>query len=195
MPDGAVRVTLPPVQKESGPDAVMTGVAALLTVTTVGADVPLQPSGAVTVTVYEPAVVTTMDGEVAPLDHKYDVMPASAVSVTLPPEQKVVGPAGVIEAAGGVLTLTTVGADVAVQPASVTLTVSVSVAEITTDCVVAPFDHSQEVPLIAVSVTLPPVQKVVGPEATTVGSGGAVTVTAIGVEVALQPLESVMVTV
>src|SRR5688500_10587981 len=169
MPDGAERLTFPPVQKEVGPEGVMTGVAAVLTVTTVGADVPLHPSGAVTVTVYEPAVVTTMDGEVAPLDHKYELMPAFAVRVTLPPSKNVVEPVGVIVAAGAVLTVTTIGAEVAVQPASVTSTVSVSVAEITTDCVVAPFDQSQEVPYSAVRVTLPPVQKVVGPEATTVG--------------------------
>ena len=32
------------------------------------------------------------------------------------------------------------------------------------DCVEAPLDQSHDVPLLAVSVTLPPLQKVVGPE-------------------------------
>ena len=36
------------------------------------------------------------------------------------------------------------------------------------DCDVAPFDQRYETPLDAVSVTCPPVQNVVGPEAVTV---------------------------
>ena len=46
----------------------------------------------------------------------------------------------------------------------------------------------------AVRVTLPPGQKVVGPEAVMVVSGAAFTVTATGDDVALQPDPSVTVT-
>lgn len=91
-------------------------------------------------------------------------MPAGAVSVTLPPSQNVVAPLAAIVAVGPGLTVTVVGADVALQPAaSVTVTVTVSVAAMTTDCVVAPFDQSHDAPLFASSVTLPPWQKVVAP--------------------------------
>ena len=83
-----------------------------------------------------------------------------------------VGPDGVIVAFGGLLTVTTVAADVATQPAaSVTSTVSVSVAEMITDCVVAPLDQSQDVPLFAFRVTLPPAQNVVGPDGVIVAVG------------------------
>jgi hypothetical protein len=47
------------------------------------------------------------------------------------------------------------------------------------------------VPLLAVSVTLPPVQNVVGPPAVIVGVGAVPTVTAVLVDVELQPVEYV----
>ena len=69
-----------------------------------------------------PLVLVVIDGVVAPLDQRYDE-PADAVSVTLPPAQKVIGPAAVILAVGLAFTVTAVGADVALQPfASVTVT-------------------------------------------------------------------------
>ena len=49
-------------------------------------------------------------------------------------------------------------------------------------------------PLCAVSVTLPPEQNVVGPDAVTVGAGVGVTVTVVGDEVPLQLFPSVTVT-
>ena len=59
-------------------------------------------------------------------------MPAGALRVTLPPSQNVVGPEAVTVAVGGVVTVTVVGADVALQPLpSVTVT----------DCEDAPFDQ------------------------------------------------------
>src|SRR5687768_7029310 len=68
--------------------------------------------------------------------------------------------------------MTGTAAEVAVQPAaSVTSTVRVSVAEITTDCVVAPFDQSHDAPLFAFRVTLSPAQNVVGPEGVMVAVG------------------------
>src|SRR5688500_18558785 len=115
MPPFAVRVTLPPAQNVVGPEAVMLAVGAGLTPTFVGADVAVQPLASVTVTLNEPLFVTLIDCVFAPLDQEYVVMPAGAVSVTLPPAQNVVGPDGVMVVSGGALTVTRVGADVAEQ--------------------------------------------------------------------------------
>jgi hypothetical protein len=69
-----------------------------------------------------PSALTVIDGVVAPFDQRYDA-PLEAVSVTLPPAQKVVGPPAVIVAAGLPLTVTAVGDDVPLQPfAPVTVT-------------------------------------------------------------------------
>lgn len=62
------------------------------------------------------------------------------------------------------------------------------------DCVVAPLDQSQEAPLLAVRITLPPAQNVVGPDAVTVAVGAGATETVVGDDVAAQPLPSVTVT-
>ena len=62
------------------------------------------------------------------------------------------------------------------------------------DDVVAPVDQRYDVPLDAVRVTLPPVQKVVGPPAVMVAVGLALTVTTAAADVALQPLAFVTVT-
>jgi hypothetical protein len=64
----------------------------------------------------------------------------------------------------------------------------------TIDCVVAPVDQRYDAPLDAVSVTLPPAQNVVGPDAVIVADGFALTVTAVADDVALQPFELVTVT-
>lgn len=132
-----------------------------------------------------------MDCVAAPLDQSHEVA-EGAVSVTLPPAQKVVGPPGVIEGVGGRgSTVTVAGADTAlVQPfASEVCTVKVPELLTVMVCVVAPFDHSQESAGLAVSVTLPPAQKVVGPPAVMVGvAAGGLTVTVIGLEAAeVQP--------
>jgi hypothetical protein len=106
-PAGALSVTEPPSQNVVGPDGVIVGVAgAGVTVTAVAAEVVLQPVAFVTVTLYEPAVLTLIDCVVAPVDQRYDDA-AFAVSVTEPPSQKVVGPDGVIVAVGNELTVTT----------------------------------------------------------------------------------------
>jgi hypothetical protein len=63
----------------------------------------------------------------------------------------------------------------------------------TIDCVVAPVDQRYEVPLDAVSVTLPPAQKVVGPLVVMFAVGLALTVTEVGDDVVLQPLALVTV--
>jgi hypothetical protein len=58
----------------------------------------------------------------------------------------------------------------------------------------APFDHRYEEPALAVRVTEPPTQKVVGPDAETVATGRASTVTLVAALVALQPFAFVTVT-
>jgi hypothetical protein len=69
-----------------------------------------------------PAVVALIDCVVAPVDQRYDEL-AEAVSVTEPPAQNVVGPPAVIVAVGLAFTITTVAAEVALQPlAFVTVT-------------------------------------------------------------------------
>ena len=62
------------------------------------------------------------------------------------------------------------------------------------EAVVAPVDQRYDEPLDALNITLPPAQKVVGPPAVIVAIGLALTVTAVGEEVALQPLAFVTVT-
>ena len=62
---------LPAELAQTGDDGVMLGVDGFgLTVTTVAADVALQLLASVTVTVYEPAVLTTIDCVVAFVDHR-----------------------------------------------------------------------------------------------------------------------------
>ena len=63
--------------------------------------------------------------------------------------------------------------------------------------VVAPVDHSQVAPALDVSVTFPPAQKVVVPEAVMVGvAGNGFTVTVTGSDKGLShPLELVTLTV
>jgi hypothetical protein len=66
--------------------------------------------------------VTLIDGDVAPVDQRYDE-PADAVSVTEPPSQNVVSPKAVIVGVAALFTVTLVADDVALQPfASVTVT-------------------------------------------------------------------------
>jgi len=94
------------------PLVVIVGVAGkAFTVTVVGALAVLKhPAAFVTCTVYEPEVVTLIEGVVAPVDHRY-VVPALAVKVTDPPEQNAVGPPAVIVGvAGKAFTVTVVGA-------------------------------------------------------------------------------------
>jgi len=167
-----------------------------LTVTVVAAEVALQPLAFVIVTLYQPDAVTLIDCVVAPFDHSQEA-DAGAVSVTEPPSQNVVAPPAVITGVDGfALAITVVGADVALQPFAF-VTVTLYEPEVVTliDCVVAPFDQSQEAEEGAVSVTEPPSQNVVAPPAVITGVDGfALTVTEVAAEVALQPLAFVTVT-
>ena len=70
VPELAVKRTLPPEQNVSGPPAVIVGVGAFPTVTEVLVDVAEQPPFCVTLTLYEPPVVTLIEDVVAPFDHK-----------------------------------------------------------------------------------------------------------------------------
>src|SRR6266850_6055029 len=111
-----------------------------------------------------------IDCVVAPFDQAYDA-PLLAVSTTEPPAQNVVGPPAVIAGAGGfAFMVTVVGAEVALQPYefdSVTLYEPDCVTTI--DCVVSPVDQTYDPPALAVSITEPPAQNVVGPLALMVG--------------------------
>ena len=70
VPALAVKRTLPPEQNVSGPLAVIVGVGALPTVTEVLEDVAEQPLFCVTLTLYDPPVVTLIEDVVEPSDHK-----------------------------------------------------------------------------------------------------------------------------
>lgn len=62
-------------------------------------------------------------------------------------------------------------------------------------CVVAPVLHKYVDDAVDVSVTLPPLQKVVGPPAVITGTAGnAFTVTLVDADAAVQPLTSAMTT-
>ena len=120
MPPEAVRSTDPPEQNVVGPFGVMAATGSGLTVTVLLA-VLLQPFAPVTVTLYVPLEETVIMAVVDAFDHRYPV-PPEAVRSTDPPEQKVVGPFGVITATGSGLTVTVVLA-VLLQPlTSVTVT-------------------------------------------------------------------------
>jgi hypothetical protein len=97
-----VSTTLLPEQNVVGPPAEIVGTEGIgFTVTTVaveGADVQA-PS--VVVTVYDPGVVTVIDGVVAPFDQVYPNVDEE-VSVTDPPAQNVVGPPAEIVGVAGV---------------------------------------------------------------------------------------------
>lgn len=86
-----------------------------LTVTVTGEEVPVHPNAFVALTVNVPEFVTLIEELVALFDHRY-VPPPDAVSVTLPPEQKLNGPEAVIVAVGVGLTVTVTVDELAVQP-------------------------------------------------------------------------------
>jgi hypothetical protein len=111
-----VKVTEPPVQNVVAPPAVIVGVAGFaFTVTTVAAEVAEHPEPFVTVTVYDPAVLTVMDCVVAPVDHRLPVAEED-VSITEPPVQNVVGPPEEIVGVAGFALMVTVWLEVAAPP-------------------------------------------------------------------------------
>jgi len=116
-----VSVIVEPGQKAEGPVIVgVTGAGAA--VTTLAADVAVQPLASVTVTVYEPVAETVMDCVIAPVDQRFPVRDED-VRVIVEPGQKADGPE-IVGTVGAGLAVTTLARDVAVQPlASVTVTV------------------------------------------------------------------------
>ena len=118
--------------------------------------------------------------------------------MTEPPSQNVVGPPALITGTAGLgLTVTIVAGEVAEQPfAFVTVTLYEPEAVTLIDCAAEPVDQRYVNPAGAVSVTEPPAQNVVGPDALIAGVAGAVfTVTARGALVTLQPYPFVTATV
>jgi hypothetical protein len=107
-----VSTTLSPSQNVVGPPADIVGVAGIgLTVTTVAAEGDDVQAPSVVVTVYDPGVVTVMEGVVAPFDQVYPNVDDD-VRVTEPPSQNVVGPlAEIVGVAGVGLTVTACAAD------------------------------------------------------------------------------------
>ena len=83
-----------------------------------------------------------IDCVVAPFDHEYELA-AGALNVTEPPAQNVVGPDAVIVVDGSGFTVTTVGAEVALQ-APLTVTVYEPDVETLIDCPVSPVDQVYE---------------------------------------------------
>ena len=123
---------------------------------------------------------------VSPFDQRFPVA-ADEVSMTLPPSQKVVVPVTVtVGLVGMAFTVTVVASDSAeLQVPLFTLTVKVPDVETVIDCVVAPFDHVLPVADDEVNTTLPPVHKVVDPDAVIVGvAGNGFTVTVTAAEAA-----------
>src|ERR1051326_7343934 len=140
---GALSVTLPPAQNVVAPLGVIAAVGGFgLTVTSVAAEVALQPLPFVTVTVYEPDDVTIIDCVVAPVNQE-EVKACGAPSVTEPPAQNVVEPLGVIVGVAGFgFTVTVVAAEVALQPLPFVAGRGCGPGVLTMiDCVVAPVDQ------------------------------------------------------
>lgn len=169
--------------------AVMVTTGLGLTVVDTEAELAEHPLAFVTVTEKFPLVFTLIDWVVTPLLHNQED-PAEAVSVTDPFEQKLVGPFAVIVAVGVGFTVTVVGAELPVHPpACVTTTVNTPELVTLMDWVVAPLLQVYEDPALAVRVTLPPSQKVVGPLALIVAGGAALIVRVTAVLVLLsQPV-------
>ena len=105
-----------------------------------------------------------------------------------------VGPLAVIVAVAELLTVTEVGADVALHDPLLTVTEYKPAVLTVIDFVVAPVDHKYEEPVLAVNVTLPPGQKVVGPPAVIVAVPPAVIVTLVAADVDEQPCALLTVT-
>ena len=103
------------------PTAVNVGVTFGLTVTAVTVIIEQPLTTSVASTVYVPDVVAVIEAVVAPLLQRYDVPPL-AVKTTLPPEQKVNGPVGVIIAVGEAITVTTIELLIPEQPLTLSVT-------------------------------------------------------------------------
>ena len=123
---------------------------------------------------------TVIVGVVAPVDHRMLVklLPVTVIVEELPGWHMLAPP--VMTPVGAGLTVTVTGEDVAGHPLmSVTVTLKVPEAVTLIDGVVAPLDHRYDPPGFALSVTLPPWQNVVGPDAVIVAVGALIGTTAL----------------
>lgn len=170
--DEDVNTTEFPAQMLVEPLADMVGVGTVEPIeTTVGSEVSEGQTPTVVVTVYDPAVLTVIDGVVAPFDHTL-LAGSDEVRITLPPVQKVVGPLAEMVGNAPCTTTVMVLEGVEVQPDEVYVTEYVPEVETVMDCVVAPFDQVLPVADEDVNVTVPPAQNVVGPSAVITGAAG-----------------------
>lgn len=171
----AVSVVELPSQKAVFPEiAGAAGSGFAVTVSAV--EVEEQPLASVTITDFTALVVTERDCVVSPVFHNHE-LPLLAERVTVSPAQKVVGPLVLIFATGNVLTVTDSMEEVALHPfASVTTTYLFAVLSIVTERLVSPVFHNHAFPLLAVSITDPPSQKVVEPPVVMIADGSAFTV-------------------
>ena len=119
------RTTLPPAQKVVDPTGVIVGTAGVgFTVTLIVFETAEVQPNAMMAVVNAPEVVTTSVWFAPEVGDQLFPAALDEVSVTLPPEQNVVGPpAEMIGVAGTGFTVTVVGAEVAVHPFSVIVTV------------------------------------------------------------------------
>lgn len=131
----------------------------------------------------------------APFDQTFP-LDEDDVNVTLPPEQKLVGPLAAMDGVGGnEFTVTTVGDEVAVHEPLLLETVYDPPAETVMLCVVAPFDQTFPEVDDEVRVTVSPEHNVVLPLAKMLGVAGVeFTVTATVDDTELQPPTFVTVT-
>lgn len=138
----------------------------LMATTTERLTTPVDPAVNVIDGVFAPAVM------VPPLIDQVYVVPTgpAATDALLPVDPGTTVEGAVIVVEGGALTVTFTAGAVPLQPvASVTVTLYEPEVETVIDCAVAPLDQRYLLPALAVRVTLPPVQKLVGPPAVIIG--------------------------
>ena len=109
-----------------------TGISTEVPVCTItGDDETIQPWASVAVTEYEPGVETELLIPTSPSDHVYALKPELALRIA-GSLQIVIGPAGEIESAAGVVSKNTKGFDAAGHPSMSVPTTEIVEAELTT---------------------------------------------------------------
>jgi hypothetical protein len=183
----AVSVTESPWQNVVGPSGVTEAAVGACSVTVndaVDVQMPL-----LMVTEYVPDAFTVMSCVTAPVDHS-QMVPALAWSTTESPLQNAAGP--VIVACGDGRTVTVTALFAELHPfESVIITEYVPDESTVMLCVVSPVDHVYVAPLLALSITESPSQKIVGPSGVIVTSTGACSVTVMVAEEVHCPLLTV----
>ena len=168
-----VNVTEPPAQNVVTPLAVIVGTegSGFTTTLTGVEEVEVHPR-TVCETLYEPLVLTVIDGVISPVDQKFPE-DAEDVNVTEPPSQNVVALLAVTTGAAGIgFTVIVSEAFALVQPKAVTFKVYTPLVVTVIDVLVAPVDQVFPVGEDEVNVTEPPSQNVVAPSAVMNGVAG-----------------------